>query len=190
MSFTGRGGAMRRSYLVGAVGGVAALALPMLMAAPAQASAPAAIVEVRGGDVLNPGHFIKNNLRFVPPNITVRSGDLVKWVDADRVEEPHTVTIANKSDLPQSIAQLNACSNRNGFCTQTPLAHDPGNDGVPPFNLVVNKGKPGLNQRGDSLAFADGLSHSVTRRVTAPAGTTLYYMCVIHPWMQGSIDVI
>ena len=177
---------MRRSYLMGVA---AALMLPMLMAAPAQANAPAATVEVRGGDVLNPGHFIKNNLRFVPHNITVHSGDLVKWVDADREQEPHTITIANKSDLPQNIAQLNACFKRNGFCTQTLLAHDPRNDGIPPFHLVVNKGKPGLNQRGDSLAFADGLSHSVTHRVTAPAGTTLYYMCVIHPWMQGSIDV-
>jgi len=25
--------------------------------------------------------------------------------------------------------------------------------------------------------------------VTAPAGTTLFYICAIHPWMQGIINV-
>src|SRR4249919_2244495 len=151
------GGAMRRSYLIGVA---AALALPMLMSTPVHASGPAATVEVRGGDILNPGQFIKNNLRFVPRDITVHQGDVVKWVDADRETDPHTITIANKSDLPQNIAQLNACSSPNGFCTRTLLAHDPGNDGIPPFHLVVNRGEPGLNQRGDSLAFAGPLSQS------------------------------
>jgi len=32
--------------------------------------------------------------------------------------------------------------------------------------------------------------HSKTTVViSAPAGTTLYYMCAVHPWMQGKIVV-
>jgi hypothetical protein len=30
---------------------------------------------------------------------------------------------------------------------------------------------------------------SITMQVTAPAGTVLHFMCVIHPWMQGEIIV-
>jgi plastocyanin len=161
------------------------------MAGPASAAvAPAATVEVRGGDILNPGQFIKNNFRFVPRNITVRSGDVVRWVDRDRdADDPHTVTVARKADLPQTIAQLDACFAPGGFCIQTIEAHDPGLDEQPPFNFRVNRGGPGLDARGDSLLFGGPFDQAVRARVTAPAGRTLYYLCVIHPWMQGSITV-
>jgi hypothetical protein len=62
-------------------------------------------------------------------------------------------------------------------------------DEVPPFNFVVNVGGPGLDARGDSLLFGGPFDQAVEAQVTAPAGTTLYYLCVIHPWMQGSIKV-
>jgi hypothetical protein len=26
--------------------------------------------------------------------------------------------------------------------------------------------------------------------VTAKAGTTLYFMCAVHPWMQGKVKVL
>jgi hypothetical protein len=40
---------------------------------------------------------------------------------------------------------------------------------------------------GDSLLILPG--KGLTAPVTAPAGTTLWYMCTVHPWMQGSIVV-
>jgi plastocyanin len=40
---------------------------------------------------------------------------------------------------------------------------------------------------GDSLFQAPG--KNVSAVVSAPAGTTLYYLCAIHPWMQGKIVV-
>ena len=64
----------------------------------------------------------------------------------------------------------------------------PGNDQEPPFNYVVNVGPPGLDQPGDSLLI--DAEHPVTRaRVTAAPGTTLRFICVIHPWMQGKLKV-
>ena len=30
---------------------------------------------------------------------------------------------------------------------------------------------------------------SINLKVTAPAGTKLYFMCLIHPWMQAEVDV-
>jgi plastocyanin len=169
----------------------AAALIVAAMAVPASAAtAPAARVEVRGGDILQPGQFIKNNFRFVPRHITVHSGDVVRWVDRDRDEDdPHTVTIARRSDLPQTIAQLEACYEPGALCAETIEAHDPGSDFAPPFNFRVNRGRPGLNARGDSLLFAGPFNQAIQGRVTASAGRTLYYLCVIHPWMQGSITV-
>jgi plastocyanin len=180
------GGGLRK-LLVAAV----ATLIVAAMAGPASAAvAPAATVEVRGGDILQPGQFIKNNFRFVPRNITVHSGDVVRWVDRDRDEDdPHTVTIARKADLPQNIAQLEACYEPGALCAETIEAHDPGSDQQPPFNFRVNRGGPGLDRRGDSLLFGGPFDQAIRGRVTASAGRTLYYLCVIHPWMQGSITV-
>jgi len=180
------GGGLRK-LLVAAVAALIVAA----MAGPASAAvAPAATVEVRGGEILEPGQFIKVNFRFVPRNITVSSGDVVRWVDRDRdADEPHTVTIARKADLPQTIAQLEACYEPGALCAETLEAHDPGSDQVPPFNFRVNRGGPGLDARGDSLLFGGPFDQAIRGRVTAPAGRTLYYLCVIHPWMQGSITV-
>jgi plastocyanin len=180
------GGGLRK-LLIAAVAALIVAA----MAGPASAAvAPAATVEVRGGEILQPGQFIKVNFRFVPRNITVSSGDVVRWVDRDRdADEPHTVTIARKADLPQTIAQLEACYEPGALCAETLEAHDPGSDQVPPFNFRVNRGGPGLDARGDSLLFGGPFDQAIRGRVTAPAGRTLYYLCVIHPWMQGSITV-
>jgi plastocyanin len=185
---------MRRRYRGGLrkllVGAAAALIVAVMAGPASAATAPAATVEVRGGDILQPGQFIKNNFRFVPRNITVNSGDVVRWVDRDRdADDPHTVTIARKSDLPQTIAQLEACYEPGALCAETIEAHDPGSDFAPPFNFRVNRGGPGLDTRGDSLLFAGPFDQAIRGRVTAPAGRTLYYLCVIHPWMQGSITV-
>jgi plastocyanin len=185
---------MRRTYGGGLrkllIAAVAALTLAA-MAGPASAAvAPAATVETRGGEILQPGQFIKINFRFVPRNITVHSGDVVRWVDRDRdADEPHTVTIARKADLPQTIAQLEACYEPGALCAETIEAHDPNSDFMPPFNIRVNRGGPGLDARGDSLLFGGPFDQAIRGRVTAPAGRTLYYLCVVHPWMQGSITV-
>ena len=53
---------------------------------------------------------------------------------------------------------------------------------------MVNVGRPGLDQPGDSLLI--DAEQPVTRaRVTADPGTTLHFICAIHPWMQGKLKV-
>jgi hypothetical protein len=53
---------------------------------------------------------------------------------------------------------------------------------------VVNVGKPGLNQPGDSILIT-AEDPVIKARVTAQAGTTLRFICAIHPWMQGKLIV-
>jgi plastocyanin len=179
-----RKGPLRTSLIA-----VIAALVPALVAGPALAQATKT-VQVRGGDTLNPGQFIKNNSHFQPKNISVTSGSVVRWVDNDEdADDPHTVTIADQADLPQTIEQGDACFEPGGLCIETLEAHDPGLDELPPFNFVVNAGGPGLDARGDSLLFGGPFAQSVEAQVTAPAGSTLYYLCVIHPWMQGRINV-
>jgi hypothetical protein len=64
------GGGLRKVL----VGATAALTLAAMAGPASAAPAPAATVEVRGGDILSPGQFIKNNFRFVPRNIAVAVG--------------------------------------------------------------------------------------------------------------------
>jgi hypothetical protein len=48
--------------------------------------------------------------------------------------------------------------------------------------------RPGQQPEGDSLLI--DAEQPVTRaRVTAAPGTTLHFICVIHPWMQGKLRV-
>jgi hypothetical protein len=52
--------------------------------------------------------------------------------------------------------------------------------------LNLGGGGAGLDARLDTMLIGD--ASSLTVPVTAP-GTTLHFMCVIHPWMQGTINV-
>jgi hypothetical protein len=98
--------------------------------------------------------------------------------------EPHTLSIVRRADLPRTLQELFECE----VCGPFLEAHDPGNDQQPPFNFVVNRGRPGLNRPGDSLLITN--DHPVTTApVTAPAGTTLHYLCAVHSWMQGKLVV-
>jgi hypothetical protein len=44
--------------------------------------------------------------------------------------------------------------------------------------------------RPDNTAFIAPIQHAkVTLKVTAKPGTTIYFMCVVHPWMQAKLIV-
>jgi hypothetical protein len=62
----------------------------------------------------------------------------------------------------------------------------PNNDIV---HWVVDKGQAGLDEPGDSIAIEGPKHKSISIKVTAAAGTTLHFMCAVHPWMQGTIKV-
>ena len=61
----------------------------------------------------------------------------------------------------------------------------------------MNAGKAGFNQPGDSIvlppaggaAAAKAQASKSQLKITAPKGKTLYFICAIHPWMQGKVEV-
>ena len=58
---------------------------------------------------------------------------------------------------------------------------------VPPTLVLDPDGDGEFDSPGDSMLFFPG--GSVSAQINSPAGTTLFYFCAIHPWMQGTINV-
>jgi plastocyanin len=170
---------------------VTALVLATIAAGSVMADSGKTVRTVGRGQIFKPNQLIAVVLRFTPEATTVNAGQRIRFVDDDQdTDEPHTATIVDRADLPTSFAEGDACFAETGPCGQAGAAHDPDGDQQPPFNLVVNKGRPGLDTAGDSLLFGGGLDNqSISARVTAAPGTTLYYLCALHPWMQGKITV-
>jgi hypothetical protein len=97
--------------------------------------------------------------------------------------------------LRHETAQIDACSNGGSKVCNAIVAGHIKNPKLPPgptndiAHWTLNKGKPGLDRVGDSVAI-EGVKHkSISIKVTAPTGTTLYFFCAVHPWMHGKITV-
>jgi plastocyanin len=127
-----------------------------------------------------------SSLRWSQIVITVKSGESITFEHGDKTMDPHTVTIAtSKAQLPRSFDQAGGPS-----CKPCQVASKHGGENGPPKHWVLNAGQPGFDTLVDSIALApQGPHKSATVVVSAPAGTTLYFMCAIHPWMQGEIKV-
>jgi plastocyanin len=144
------------------------------------------------GLTISPNKYMQDNMSFSPGTLTVKSGDSITFkFDGPKSMEPHTLTIVRKSDLPRTGAQVENCT----ACERLASGHlknpkAPPDQGNPIVHWTLNKGKPGLDTVGDSVAIQEpGRHKSVTVKVSAPAGTTLHFLCAVHPWMQGTIVV-
>jgi plastocyanin len=164
---------------------VLAAVLLMTLSIDVGAGASTSTVAVRGGEQFVPNALIQSTFRFSPGPISVSQGQTVTWVDEDQTaNEPHTVTIVDETDLPTTVEEVFECGAPDEVCGEAIDAHISGNA------QVLDPGGDGLNAPGDSLLFAFDAEHSsISAQVTAPAGTKLFYLCAIHPWMQGSITV-
>lgn len=163
-----------RKFMV-ALGAALLLALSIDVAAGASPTT----VTVRGGERFVPNAMIQSTFRFSPGPIKVSQGQEITWVDEGQVPAPHTVTVV--AELPATVEEVFECGAPDEPCGEALDAHFSGN------TQVVEVGGPGLDTPGDSLLFFPG--GSISAVVSAPAGTTLRYLCAIHPWMQGSISV-
>jgi plastocyanin len=144
------------------------------------------------GLTISPNKYMQDNMFFSPGTVTVSSGDSITFkFDKPNSMEPHTLTIVKRSQLPRTGAQVENCRAcemlASGHLKNPKAAPDQNN---PIVHWTLNKGQPGLDTVGDSVAIQEPGAHkSVTVKVSAPAGTTLYFLCAVHPWMQGKIVV-
>ena len=128
---------------------------------------------------------------------TVAKGEKLRIVNDTSVRRvgPHTFSLAKKSVLPDTPRELRRCFTPGKVCMDIATAHrfNPKTDKI--GRPVVNAGARGWNRSftrdrtGDSW-YTETKGETHTRRVTASAGSTLRFLCAIHPDMQGKIKVV
>ena len=184
----------RRS--MAAVAATAALGVAAVGVGTAGAAAKKNEIRVVGGTEFKAGKYVKDAVRFAPANITVKSGATVTLRNEGTDPAPHTISFVEKRFLPKSFE----------FAAMGPLleAHqvDPSNEEAPPAVLKVDNGVAAADpsaplevdtlgtdkKAGDSEFFGPD-TKKLTFKVTAKKGAKLYYLCAVHPWMQGKITV-
>lgn len=172
-----------------AIGAIAAFAASSALAATHAVGLTIKATDKGASYVINKS--VTDKMYFSPGVATIKSGQMLTFeYDGKPGSEPHTITIVAAKDLPRTAAQLTNC----GICNKTAAGHLK-NPNAPPgptndiAHWTVDKGQPGLDGPGDSIAI-EGVRHkAISIKVTAPAGTILHFICAVHPWMQGTLKV-
>jgi len=179
-----------------AITGVAVLALSLGAASGVSAATkkPPKHATIRAIQKLKmkPNRYILDGLRWNRDVYRVRSGGTLHVVNDAPGEGPHTFTVVKKKDLPKTVKQTFNCE----ICNKLGAAHgaDPNSDAPPKFQYLENgvgqNTPPNVDRPGDSGVTGPGKKgESIDLHVTAKAGKTLHFMCLIHPWMQAKVIV-
>ena len=157
-------------------------------------------VTLMGTEHFVPNALINANFRFSPGPLSVKSGDVVTWQNIITAPDPHTISIVPAALVPASVADVFMCGAPGTACAAIFACHFPqglGSPGQPPPVIVPTCGNATNGQLaavGDSFLIPPpGVGpvslQTVRAKITAPSGSVLHYICAIHPWMQGEIDV-
>lgn len=157
-------------------------------------------VTLKGTERFVPNALINADFRFSPGPLSVKSGDTVTWQNIITAPDPHTISIVPANLVPSSVADVFMCGAPGTACAPILQCHfpgGPGSPGQPPPTIVPTCGNATngeLAAVGDSFLIpppgvGPASLQTVVARITAPPGTVLHYICVIHPWMQGEINV-
>lgn len=178
---------MVRRGIVVALASLIVVAVPAL-AATRKAPSRATVTAVSRPD-LPPNRELGQNddLRWARPATRIKSGGRLTLKNLTRAQAPgipnelHNFSIVTSRQVPRT--QLEALDCR--ICKAINARHDFDAVTGRPKIAVVNRGRRGIDRPGDSVAFAG------TRRakVTAKPGRTLRFICAVHPWMQGKLEV-
>jgi hypothetical protein len=139
----------------------------------------------------------KGGLKFVAPKTIVTGEDLTVTNQTNPKQVgPHTFSLVTKGSIPKTPKARQLCFTPHHICMA--IAHWLGTNGKGP--VTKNPAKAGaegwdtlgsVTKKGDSWFTGEKEpGTSITQQVTAAAGTTIYFMCAVHPWMHGSIEVL
>ncbi len=159
----------------------AAIAIPAFAAVPNRA-----IQRAVGGVKFVPNRSIADTMHFQKDKIAVQKGGKITLID--RTKQPHSFSLVTRKQIPKTARGVDACFAK-GPCGKLAVEHGAVNpetgEEQEPTTPLVNAGKPGFNQPGDSVLIPPG--GKTTVNVTG--AKDMYYLCAIHPWMLGKIDV-
>ena len=133
----------------------------------------------------------KGGLRFVAPQTIAFGEELTirNTTDPHKVG-PHTFSLVTKGSIPKTAKARQVCFTPKHICKAIAAWHGVKGNGPVKVN-PVKAGAEGwdtlgsLTETGDSWFTGNKPKTSFTQKVTATPGTTIYFMCAIHPWMQG-----
>jgi plastocyanin len=176
----------RKPARVGLAVAVAVLAAAVAVPAFA-ATAPTRVTQTTvGGAKFVPNRLMADTMHFKKDVLRIKKGGTITLVD--KTKAPHSFSIVKKRQVPGGVRAVDGCFEK-GPCGQLAVDHgainpDTGEE-QDPTTPLVNKGKAGFNQPGDSVLIPPGGK----TKVKVTGGQDMYYICAIHPWMQGKIDV-
>ena len=186
----------RRTYVRAATS--LALVASLALAAVAMGGAPVREPQP-GATAATPNNvFIsaKGGLRFVAPKTIVAGEDLTVTNQTNPKQVgPHTFSLVTKGSIPKTAKARQLCFTPHHICKAIASWHGVKGEG-PPSKNPAKAGLEGwdtlgsLTKKGDSWFTGEKPGATITQPVTAAAGTTIYFMCAIHPWMHGSIEVL
>jgi hypothetical protein len=170
-----------------AVGMAASLILAPALASGAADEATPNTVLIKAG---------KGGLRFVAPK-TIAYGEELTILNMTNPKQvgPHTFSLVTKGSIPKTAKARQLCFTPHHICKAIATWHGVKGEGPPKIN-PVKAGAEGwdtlgsLTETGDSWFTGNKPKASFTQKVTATPGTKIYFMCAIHPWMHGSIEVL
>lgn len=141
----------------------------------------------------------KKGLRFVAPKTVAFGSELRVLNQSDpRKFGPHTFSLVTKGSLPKTPKARKLCFAKDHVCRAIARWHGVKGNGP----VKVNPAEAGLEgwdtlgsptKKGDSWFTGNKAGTSLTQTVTADIATgptRIYFLCAIHPWMQGSTEVV
>lgn len=143
--------------------------------------------------------IVKGKLTFVAPP-TITEGDELEIVNDTNPRQigPHTFALVTKGSQPKTPRARKNCFTPKHICLAIAKWHG--------FNkreeVTINPAKAGpegwstmgsVKKKGDSWFTGLKKGASFSQQVTSNETTepqTLYFMCAVHPWMQGKVTVL
>jgi hypothetical protein len=162
------------------------------LAAPYPESAPSA------QESSVPTVYIKENGRklFFEAPKTIVLGEELRVLNTTNPHKvgPHTFSLVTKGSIPTTAKQRQLCFTPHHICKAIagwhgvkgngPVKENPAEAGADGWDTMGS-----LTKEGDSWFTGEKPSASITQQVTAEPGR-IYFMCAIHPWMHGTINVL
>jgi len=142
----------------------------------------------------------KGGLRFVAPKTAI-AGEQLQVINQTNPHQvgPHTFSLVTKSSIPKTKSARQLCFTKGHICKAIAAWHGVKGNGPVSIN-PAKAGAEGWDTLGSVTAKGDswftGSSKpgtSVVQQLTADTSagpTTIYFMCAIHAWMHGSIEVL
>lgn len=142
---------------------------------------------------------VKGALKFVAPK-TVTEGDELEIVNETNPKRvgPHTFSLVTKGSQPKTPNARKNCFTPKHICLSIANWHGLNKR----EEVTINPAKAGpvgwstmgsVAKKGDSWFTGLKKGNSFTQQVTANETTepkTLYFVCAVHPWMQGNVTVL